>query len=449
MIHRILAASLWTLLALSPARAHAAGPSVSVPHFVRTYRANVELMLKAAGPGRDGLLNQLIAGQDPFMPPTDLPSQVATAAVGLKGLHSYAQTHFAHESELHARLKTALRELVRAGVSETKEKENSHRTTETALRIGAADLHLALEVPARQVLLSASRRFFVSLSREEGALARVEVGDVATGKILHGIVGFKAVASTSDPILSPVRDEIFFRGPKRGGVEAWDLATGQKLRSFKAGRKDSWPHTPKSLQISPDGKQLAFEEDFRLRVLDADTFREIKIPRFYSISHFAFADEPGRIAVRYGVGGGDRIGILDTVTGKKLKSVESPDDVLEIAYSSRHDRLVESWRDGGIRYRVRHLEADQTTTLPHEFQIMTPDGRYALSDDATFDRFQVVDLDTRQTFTAHLPIPTGENVRLKLSEDGRTLTAATGEKDSDRSALFVYDFARALSTAQP
>jgi hypothetical protein len=447
------------LTALLSSSASAATPThpLPLPKFYDGYRRAIELVLSRAAEERDALLDRMIQSHKPLEVPSDVSASVATAAVALAGIREYASTHYGGDPDLHATLENLLGEFAAQKNRQSAEKQVDTERASTRLVMGAPFEHLDFSTqPVRKPLLSASRRFFVSQKLENGKLTGLDIGDLATGRLLRRITGLKGRGV--DSVTSPTRDEIYVLGDRMNDVQVWDLATGKSLRRTVAKPGNAWSSESGqgTLQISPDGRQIAFFEENGLRVLDADSLQDIKLEKFARPTCFAFADEPGKLAILEESAPLHQIAFYDTGTGARIGAVPSTDrGVTTLAYSPSQHRLVEMWNAGKdiMSVRVRDLEASAGGTvhsLGGYFDLLTPDGRFALGSSGMKPEFRVADLLSGRKFSGGIPIPADHGTELSLSADGKTLAVFAGPNDRVvRTWLWAYDFAQAIAEARP
>ncbi len=244
--------------------------------------------------------------------------------------------------------------------------------------------------------------------------------------------------------VSPKNDLILV-GSLRHASALWDIATGQKLRSFKPSSEIRAYAAGVGVKFLPDGRK-AITYETRITIWDVETGKELKA---FPIAAGDMAISPdAKYALMIGPVRNTDLSILDLETGKvkKLKghadsgwrgalyTVDiSPDG--KYGLTASFDSTVRLW-DIATGEEVRRFIGHQGTFRQGMVNSakFSPDGRYAISagSDKTLRLWDVETGKLIRTFTGHT-----DGVKLALfSHDGRS--AISGDCDAD---VIVWDVA--------
>jgi RNA polymerase sigma factor (sigma-70 family) len=279
----------------------------------------------------------------------------------------------------------------------------------------------------------------------------VRVWDVTTGREVRLLTpgglefrgaGLHAQLAGAGFVFSPDGKRLAARGPDRR-VHLWDVASGAVLPGFAAGREDFGP-----VAFSPDGKTLAVAGDGVIRILGADTGKEIVRLKGHEgpAGSGAFSPDGKTLtAVVPTPGEPFKVSVYawDVAAGKLLHRLDAPGNpVFACRLSPDGSRLLQ----GGFRNSLRLLDVATgrevrrfPTSEANTFAVaFSPDGKTVAA--AGTDRtIQLWDAGTGQrlpTFTGHQGIVES----LALAPDGKTLASIGSER-----SVWLWD----LATGEP
>jgi WD40 repeat protein len=289
----------------------------------------------------------------------------------------------------------------------------------------------------------------------------VKIWDVASGKLLKDVAGLgivvKAVA------FAPDGDHIFLAGFWEGQAKflEWDLATNQMVRSFAAG------DGPWQIAVSPSGDQLLSSDARDVKLSDRASGKLLH--RFPVINATSFSVSRN----------GQQILIADAATikifepsGRQLRSIQVPNDVVFAAYSPDEKRIVAASGDFTVRVwdassgkLLQSFKAHESKTSFSLYSaVLSPDGTQILCSGRD-NSFNLWDLNSGRLLRSlgletnflrdfalspkeRTVVAGGDDraVRLWDADTGRLLNEFRGHDDAVKSIAFSPDGERILSS---
>jgi WD40 repeat protein len=421
-------ACLGLLFGLATSVSSAARPA-ALDHVYREMSASILRLTQ-----RRELLEQAIEQRDPFAIADHDGSTASVYGLGIRDLRRQLGERGAED--VRERWLGILRQLIGAGElrPEERDRERGRRAANTDIApVATLDLQ---GVDGIRPVVSSDRRYFVTHGMFKSRIDRINIGEVASGKIVRTIELLtpefdRRIKGELWSVISPASDELYVMGPNLGVLHAYDLATGRHLRStsyvLNNPRTGGQPHHP--LEVSRDGARILMSHDFMPQLLDARTFRPIALPSRSEprAKTFGFSDDSTQLAV---MGSDCNLVLADARDGRFVRSFEAPMSATSLHFPGNGGQLVSYYdndaADKSDPQAGHTYEWDLASGAGPEFHAlhqrnlqMWRGGRYRISDftSASFDVW-----DTERNQHRHVVANLGGKVaRASVTADGRTL----------------------------